>query len=73
MFKKKIQKLINTIRKILILMVLFFIYIFGFGITLVFVAIFNRKVLRLPKKGENTFWKSAQGYDSDIEESLRES
>ncbi|MFA5200388.1 MAG: hypothetical protein WC442_05745 [Candidatus Omnitrophota bacterium] len=73
MFKKRIQKLITTIRKILILMVLFFIYIFGFGLTLFFVAIFNRRVLRTLEKGQNTFWKQAQGYNTDIEECLRES
>jgi len=73
MFKKRIQKLINTIRKRLILIVLFFIYIFGFGLTLFFVAIFNRRMLRISEKGQNTFWKQAQGYNADIEECLRES
>ena len=71
--KKIIQNLIRIIQRILIFVSLTVIYFFGFGITLLFMMIFNRKVLTGYSKNDNTFWIEAKGYEADIEESLRQS
>jgi hypothetical protein len=73
MLRERIQASIATFRKAFIAVFLFILYIFGFGITLVFVTIFNRRLLGIPKKGEKTFWREARGYSADINECLRES
>lgn len=64
---KVVQISIKVIQKIVIPIALFFIYIFGFGVTLIFVLIFNRKILKAGHKGGDTFWIKDQedNFDRD--------
>ena len=73
----KIQTLTRKIQKNFIRVSLFFIYIVGFGITLIFVKIFHRKLLkdqnsRSNQRKKNTFWKKADGYSPKIDECLKQ-
>lgn len=76
-FIRKIQRIIRAfikiIQKTLIAISLVIVYIVGFGITLVFVVVFNRRLLRREYSTENTFWNKAVGYEVDIDESMRQS
>lgn len=71
--KRKIQNFIRRIQKLLITLLLFIVYFLCLGITLILMAIFNRKALTGYSKGDNTFWIEAQGYEADIEDSMRQS
>jgi len=73
MFKKIIQNLIRIIQKLLIIFLLTIIYFLGFGITLIFMVIFNRKVLACHSGSDDTFWIDAEGYGADMEDSVRQS
>jgi len=73
MIKKIIQNFIRIIQKILITIFLFIVYIIGIGVTLIFVMIFNRRLLGKTFKGKNTFWNEAKGYGADINSSMRQS
>ena len=70
---KIIRKSRRIIQKILITTSLFVLYIVGFGITLFFVTIFNRRLLRIKRKEAGTFWQKAEGYEADIQEFIRQS
>jgi len=67
-----IKILIRKIQNILVIIGLFLIYLLGFGITLLSVIIFNRKLLRITKSKNMTFWKQAQGYEADIIKCLKQ-
>ena len=73
MLIKIIQKYIAILQKLFITIMLFMLYIFGFGITFIFVAIFNRRLLGIQKLNKETFWRDAQGYSADLSECSRES
>ena len=70
---KIVQTIIKIIQKIVIPVALFFIYVFGLGITLIFVLIFNRKILKARHVGEDTFWIKDQEDDFDIDGYRRQS
>jgi len=73
MIKKIIQNFIRIIQKILITIFLFIVYIIGIGVTLIFVMIFNRRLLGKTFKAKNTFWNEAKEYGADINSSMRQS
>ena len=73
MIKRIINKFVATVQKAVIYVSLFVFYIFGFGITLLFAAVFNRELLGIDKYREGTFWKKAEGYENDIAGCERES
>lgn len=71
--KEKIRLLIRTIQKISTVICLIVVYIVGFGMTLVIAMIFNRRLLRRKKATESSFWNKAEGYEFDVNESMRQS
>ena len=73
MIKGILQNYIKTIQKILITVLLTFVYFIGFGVTLILVIIFNRKILGKKYKDRDTFWKEAEGYQDDMGNSIRQS
>jgi hypothetical protein len=73
MFKKIILAFIGGIQKILIVIFLTLIYFLGLGATLLFMLIFNRKPLKAYSKDSATFWGEAKGYESGMEDALRQS
>ena len=72
-FKKIIRVYVTTVQKVLITVLLFLVYVIGFGIMSVFMGVFRHKLLRDAPAGENTMWKKADGYEPDMNEALRES
>jgi hypothetical protein len=73
MIKRIIQNFIRIIQKILVTLSLPIVYFLGFGITLIFMMVFNRKVLTSNSKDDNTFWVKATEYEANIEDSMRQS
>lgn len=73
MLKRLLHNFIRIIQKILITISLTLVYFLGLGITLIFIAIFNRKIITSPSKDDYTSWVGAEGYQPDIEDSFRQS
>ena len=73
MLKKITQKLVRAVQGVLLLISLTLVYFLGFGITLFFALLFNRKLLRGCNKDSDTFWVEARGYDPDIGDNLHQS
>jgi len=72
MAKKIIQKFIMVVQKIIITSSLIVIYFAGFGITLIFVLLFKRKVITgEPRNG--SVWIEAEGYEPDINDAVFQS
>jgi cytochrome c biogenesis protein CcdA len=72
-FKSITRYAVKVIQKIIITILLTILYIFGFGITLVLLLIFNRKFLRSKSFKDSTWWENANGYDMDAENIVRQS
>lgn len=60
-------------QKILVISFLFLIYMIGFGLTFIFVALFKHNFVWPGTKDEQTFWKEAQGYSPDLKECTEQS
>jgi hypothetical protein len=61
---------VKSIQKIIITVALFLIYVFGFGTTLFFIAIFNRKLWVNNSVNKDTFWRSCEiGVDDYLRQS----
>jgi len=73
MLKKIIEKIIWIIQVIVITISLLLIYFVGFGVTLVFILLFNRKIFNIASSNRDTFWIEADGYDLDMNDGLRQS
>jgi hypothetical protein len=71
--KAMIMRLVRAIQKILITVLLFFVYIFGFGLTLVWAMIFKRELLGRGIKMSSSFWRKADGYEAHFEDAMRQS
>lgn len=68
-----IRNFIRLIQKVLVTFLLFFLYVFGFGLTVIFALVFNRRILKRGSAEEGTFWKEAKDYEANMEDSLRQS
>jgi len=76
MFSKAKIIIINFIRliqKVIVTIFLFLIYVFGFGVTVIFMMLFNRDILIIRSDKKDTFWGKAKDYETDIESSFRQS
>ena len=71
--QKIIQFLIRTVQRFLLTVFLTILYFFGLGITFFLLMFFNRKALIKKKNSNITFWDKAEGYDADINNSIRQS
>jgi len=72
-FKAVVSVIVRVIQKILITVLLFLLYFFGFGLTWLIMLIFRKATLLSLKTKKDSFWKEAQGYQVTMEESGRES
>ena len=70
---KLAQRIIIAIQKILIVVLLFFTYIFGFGLTFVLIMLFNRRFFNMGHKRKDSFWIKARGYACDAVGARRQS
>lgn len=73
MLKEKIQKLGVIIQRIIISILLFFIYYLAFGLTVIIAFLFNRKMLIGENDLRDTSWFEANGYEADMFNSKRQS
>ena len=64
---------VGKIQKVLITIFLIVTYFIVFGVSLIFIAIFNRKLLWPKIKKTKTFWIDAKGYSPKIKDCLRQS
>jgi len=73
MFKQKLRAIVRAIQKGLAVVLLFILYIFGFGAAFIlsFLFGFNRSRKR-PNSGDS-FWAEAAGYDESPDELTRQS
>ncbi|MDP8297640.1 MAG: hypothetical protein RAP41_05595 [Candidatus Orphnella occulta] len=71
--KKITRKLTSAIQKVLITVLLTFFYFVVFGITFIIMYIFKRSILTGHNKDARTSWVQADGYQENLEESLRQS
>jgi cytochrome c biogenesis protein CcdA len=65
--------LIPAVQKALVTAALFLLYVFGFGLTLLAVKLFSRRLLSGPAEDAPSFWLEAEGYEPDRADCLRES
>jgi|AntAceMinimDraft_17_1070374.scaffolds.fasta_scaffold01196_1 hypothetical protein len=72
-YKIVIQNIIKFVQKILITIFLFLLYFIFFGITLIFILIFKKNMLKQNYESEYTFWNKAKDYNADIKESIHQS
>ena len=71
--KKVTQNLIRSIQAILLFVLLNFIYFLGLGITFIMLAVFRPRILKDASKKDASFWKAAEDYEADLENSMRQS
>jgi len=71
--KKATWNLIRSIQAILMFLLLTIIYFLGFGITFIVMAVFKPRVLRGARENDASFWVTAQGYEADLKDSMRQS
>lgn len=65
--------LVMAVQRALVTAALFLLYIFGFGLTLLAVKLFSRRLLSGPAEDAPSFWMDAEGYEPDKADCLRES
>jgi len=73
LLKIKTQKFMVIVQKILITIFLILIYFVGFGLTLIFVLLFNKRIIFATRGKPDTFWLEADGYEPDIPDSMKQS
>jgi len=66
MLKSRIQKLGIIIQKVIISILLFFVYYLVFGLTVAIAFLFNRKMLNGKNYSKDTSWFEADGYEADM-------
>ena len=65
--------LLAAVQKALVNVSLFLLYVFGFGLTLLAVKLFDRRLLRGTDEDDISFWRQPEGYEPDRADCLRES
>lgn len=73
LLKKKTQKFIIIMQKVLIPVLLVLTYLVGFGLTLVFILLFNKKIIFGKGEKEDTYWLEAKGYEADTFDGMKQS
>ncbi len=73
MIKRMMQKFIKVVQIILITLLLTVTYFVVFGITVVFMIIFRRKILTGQNRYDNTFWIETKGYELNNEDIFSQS
>lgn len=69
----KLRWLIGKVQRGVIFILLLLLYVFVFGITLVFAALFDRRVFHRDRPGQQTYWKEVQECGPDLEKAGHQS
>jgi len=70
---KRVKVFVRAVQKVLVTVLLFIVYLLGFGITSIFAHIFNRKLFGRKDDGRSSFWVKATGYGRDDHDVMRQS
>ena len=71
---RKIQQFyIKTVQKILIFVFLLILYTIGFGITKLFIILFQSKIFKQKPINNKTYWEKAKGFEADYNKCLKQS
>lgn len=73
LINKFLHKFSEFIQQVIIVISLVLVYSLGFGVTLIFVAIFKPKILRRDFKRKKSSWTNAEGYEPTLDDCLRQS
>ena len=71
--KDFVWKIVIAVQKVLLTILLFFLYYIGFGLTFLFAILFRRSILRRPADAPKSRWFIPSGYDPVLGDSGRES
>ena len=63
--KRWLQAFIRAVQKVLLVVLLTLLYWSGFACTWIFLALFDRRFLRVGQRGEGGRWQEAVGYNLD--------
>lgn len=72
-FKKIINYSVSIIQKLVLNIALFLVYYLGFGITLIFIWVFDRKFFQRSDQKIDSVWRAAIDYDQSETELYRQS
>lgn len=64
---------VRTVQRVLLRFLLWAAYIFGIGLTNLFIFIFNRKCLERKNTNTDSFWEEAKGYGGSDHDVMRQS
>ena len=67
------QAFVRRAQKISLGILLWMTYLFGIGVTILFVLIFNRKFLAEENGDKDSFWREAKGYGRSDHDVMRQS
>jgi hypothetical protein len=70
---KWVKSFIRAGQKVLVTVLLWIAYVFGFGLTVFLAFIFNRKFFSGKSGSEGSFWKEARGYGRNDHDVMRQS
>jgi len=68
-----LQAYVRAVQGILLKALLWIAYFFGLGLTVLFMRIFNRKILSGRPRGSVSFWTEAKGYGREDHDVMRQS
>jgi hypothetical protein len=69
----RVRAFVRAVQKVLVTVLLFIVYVLGFGITSIFARIFNKDLFGRRDNGRNSFWGKATGYGRDGHDVTRQS
>ena len=72
-YSKVIEPVVRVVQKVMITILLTILYFVGFGIAWALAWVFNRKIVKRDISTKDTYWEEADGYEPDMENSLRQS
>lgn len=70
---KWFKSFVRAGQKVLVTILLWIAYLFGIGLTVFFLLIFNRKFLNGRPESEGSFWREAAGYGRNDHDVMRQS
>ncbi|MFH1800247.1 MAG: hypothetical protein ABH891_05330 [Candidatus Omnitrophota bacterium] len=70
---KWVKSFVRAGQKVLVTVLLWIAYLFGLGLTVFFMLIFNQKFLGEKPENEGSFWKEAKGYGRNDHDVMRQS
>ena len=64
---------VRRVQKVVMWVLLVMLYVFGFGATAAFALVFDRRVYRKDRPGQESYWVDAEEYVPDLDKSRHQS